>query len=187
MFDILTVRKYDEVMSELDPSLDEQSADISLCDKATQTNDELLDIIDEDQFLGSEQEDSDVEQLEFTKEDRGTSCLWEELDENGENEIICHNSVIPNTDGTLPDYCHKHAQEHKDWLQLVVYYIQDVLKVANKEFIKALSKEQYGWKGYVEETLDMTKYKIKKIIQDENKNGKSYEDIAILLDNYELN
>lgn len=181
MFDIITVRKYDEVMSELDPSLD-----ISLCDKATQTNDELLDIIEEDQ--GSEQsEDSEVEQLEFTEENRGTKCLWEELDENGENEIICPNSVIPNTDGTLPDYCHKHTQEHKDWLQLVVYYIQDVLKVVNKEFIKALSKEQYGWKGYVEETLDMTKYKIKKIIQDENKNGKSYEDIAILLDNYELN
>lgn len=173
MFDILTVRKYDEVMSELDPSLDEES----LCDKATQTNDDQLDIIEE------ESEDD----LEFTEENRGTKCLWEELDENGENEIICPNSVIPNTDGTLPDYCHKHAQEHKDWLQLVVYYIQDVLKVANKEFIKALSKEQYGWKGYVEETLDMTKYKIKKIIQDENKNGKSYEDIAILLDNYELN
>ena len=175
MFDIITVRKYDEVMSELDPTLDDN---ISLCDKATQTD--QLDIIEEE-------EDSEVEQLEFTKEDRGTSCLWEELDENGENEIICPNSVIPNTDGTLPDYCHKHTEENKLWLELVVYYIQDVLKVADKEFIKALSKEKYGWKGYVEETLDMTKYKIKKIIQDENKNGKSYQDIAILLDNYELN
>ena len=158
MFDIITVRKYDEVMSELDPTLDDN---ISLCDKATQTD--QLDIIEEE-------EDSEVEQLEFTKEDRGTSCLWEELDENGENEIICPNSVIPNTDGTLPDYCHKHTEENKLWLELVVYYIQDVLKVADKEFIKALSKEKYGWKGYVEETLDMTKYKIKKIIQDENKN-----------------
>lgn len=174
MFDIITVRKYDEVMSELDPTLDDQP---SLCDKETQTD--QLDIIEE--------EDSEVEQLEFTKEDRGTSCLWEELDENGENEIICPNSVIPNTDGTLPDYCHKHTEENKLWLELIVYYIQDVLKVADKEFIKALSKEKYGWKGYVEETLDMTKYKIKKIIQDENKNGKSYQDIAILLDNYELN
>jgi hypothetical protein len=178
MFDILTVRKYDEVMSELDPTLDEDQFRLGSGDKATQTNDELLDIIEE--------EDSN-DDLEFTEEDRGTKCLWEELDENGENEIICPNSVIPNTNGTLPDYCHKHAQEHKDWLQLVEYYIQDVLKVADKDFIKALSKEHYGWKGYVEETLDLTKYKIKKIIQDEHKNAKSYQDIAILLDNYELN
>ena len=109
MFDIITVRKYDEVMSELDPTLDDN---ISLCDKATQTD--QLDIIEEE-------EDSEVEQLEFTKEDRGTSCLWEELDENGENEIICPNSVIPKTDGTLPDYCHKHTEENKLWLELVVY------------------------------------------------------------------
>jgi len=175
MFDILTVRKYDEVMSELDPSLDEEA---SLCDKETQTGDDL-DIIEE--------EDESEDDLEFTEEDRGTGCLWEELDENGENQIICPNNVIPNTDGTLPDYCHKHAEEHKQWLELLVYYIQDVLKVADKEFIKRLSKEQYGWKGYVEETLDLTKYKIKKIIQDEHKNGKSYQDIAILLDNYEIN
>lgn len=165
MFDILNIRKYDEVMSELDPTLDDKP---SLWDKETQTD--QLD-----------------EELEFTKEVRGTSCLWEELDENGENEIICRNSVLINTDGTLQDYCHKHTEENKRWLELIVYYIQDVLKVADKEFIKALSKEKYGWKGYIEETLDMTKYKIKKIIQDANKNGKSYQDIAILLDNYELN
>jgi hypothetical protein len=176
MFDILTVRKYDEVMSELDPSLDEDQP--SLCDKETQTGDDL-DIIEE--------EDESEDDLEFTEEDRGTGCLWEELDENAENQIICPNNVIPNTDGTLPDYCHKHAEEHKQWLELLVYYIQDVLKVADKEFIKRLSKEQYGWKGYVEETLDLTKYKIKKIIETENKNGKTYQDIAILLDNYELN
>ena len=49
--------------------------------------------------------------------------------------------------------------------------------------IKKMNKDQSGWKKNVEEQLGLTKYMIKKFVEDKNKDGITTKDIAIELDN----
>ena len=154
MIDIIQIRKYDSVMEELDPSLIDNELDEEIPE---------LEVIQEE-------------------EERGFNCLWDEMDEAG-NDIPCRLNIIPNTDGTMPDFCPKHTEEHQNWLDILELYIMDVLKVCDPILIKKMNKDQSGWKKNVEEQLGLTKYMIKKFVEDKNKDGITTKDIAIELDN----
>ena len=128
--------------------------------------------------------DEEIPELEVIQEEeeRGFNCLWDEMDEAG-NDIPCRLNIIPNTDGTMPDFCPKHTEEHQNWLDILELYIMDVLKVCDPILIKKMNKDQSGWKKNVEEQLGLTKYMIKKFVEDKNKDGITTKDIAIELDN----
>lgn len=117
------------------------------------------------------------------KEERGTKCLWEEEDDDG-NELLCPYSVCINQDGTVPDYCPYHMEEYNTWMELLDYYIKDVLKMIEPVLIKKLNKEQTGWKTFIEDELGMTKYLVKKFILEKHEEGVDVKDIAILLDGF---
>ena len=156
MIDIIQIRKYDCVMEELDPSLIDNELDEEIPE---------LEVIQEEE-----------------EEERGFNCLWDEMDEKG-NDIPCLLNIIPNTDGTMPDFCPKHTEEHQNWLDILELYIMDILKVCDPILIKKMNKDQSGWKKNVEEQLGLTKYMIKKFVEDKNKDGITTKDIAIELDN----
>jgi len=161
MIDILQIRKYDAVMEELDPSLlDDDDVEVDECDE--------LEVIDENE--------------ELIEEDRGFNCLWDEVDEQG-NEIPCLLNALPNADGTMSDYCPKHTEEHKSWLEILELYINDILKLCEPVLIKKMNKEQSGWKKQVEEQLGMTRYLITKFVNEKYKEGMLAKTIAIMLDN----
>ena len=155
MIDIIQIRKYDCVMEELDPSLIDNELDEEIPE---------LEVIQEEE-----------------EEERGF-CLWDEMDEKG-NDIPCLLNIIPNTDGTMPDFCPKHTEEHQNWLDILELYIMDILKICDPILIKKMNKDQSGWKKNVEEQLGLTKYMIKKFVEDKNKDGITTKDIAIELDN----
>ena len=155
MIDIIQIRKYDCVMEELDPSLIDNELD---------------------------EEIPELEVIQEEEEERGFNCLWDEIDEAG-NDITCRLNIIPNTDGTMPDFCPKHTEEHQNWLDILELYIMDILKVCDPILIKKMNKDQSGWKKNVEEQLGLTKYMIKKIVEDKHKDGITTKDIAIELDN----
>lgn len=154
MIDILQIRKYDVVMDELNPSYDNGNG-----------NGEL-EIIDETKEL----------------EDRGHECLWDDFDDYG-NDVFCKLLIIPNTNGTLPDFCPKHIEELKNWLDILELYINDILKLCEPVLIKKMNKEQSGWKKRVEEELGMTRYLIIKFVNDKYQEGLLAKSIAELLDN----
>ena len=83
----------------------------------------------------------------------------------------------------MPDFCPKHTEEHQNWLDILELYIMDILKVCDPILIKKMNKDQSGWKKNVEEQLGLTKYMIKKIVEDKHKDGITTKDIAIELDN----
>ena len=158
MIDILQIRKYDACMEELDPSLVEDEDEIE--------NEDELEVIDENDEL----------------EDRGFNCLWDEMDEAG-NDIPCRLHILPNSDGSLPDFCPKHIEEHKSWLDILELYVKDILKLCEPVLIKKMNKEQAGWKKNVEEQLGMTRYLITKFVNEKYKEGFLPKPIAELLDN----
>ena len=61
MIDIIQIRKYDSVMEELDPSLIDNELD---------------------------EEIPELEVIQEEEEERGFNCLWDEIDEAG-NDITC--------------------------------------------------------------------------------------------------
>ena len=73
------------------------------------------------------------------------------------------------------EYCAKHLEQHNNYLEMLKFYIQDVLKVLPPDFIKELNKEVRGWKEEVRLQSGLSKYKLDKLIM-ENKN-KSIEEI----------
>ena len=117
-----------------------------------------------------DEEIPELEVIQEEEEERGFNCLWDEMDEKG-NDIPCLLNIIPNTDGTMPDFCPKHTEEHQNWLDILELYIMDILKVCDPILIKKMNKDQSGWKKNVEEQLGLTKYMIKKFVEDKNKDG----------------
>lgn len=160
MIDILQIRRFDIVMEELDPNLIDDNE-----------NDEQ-----EFKLLTIEEEKDEKE--------RGFNCLWDEFDDN-DDEIQCLLNVIPNGDGTMPDYCPRHTEEHKNWMELLELYVNDILKLCEPVLIKKMNKEQTGWKKVVEEELGMTRYLISKFVNEKYKDGLLGKPIAELLDKLE--
>jgi hypothetical protein len=160
MIDILQIRKYDIVMEELDPNLAQDEID------------------DDEPSLLTIPEDEELD------DDRGFSCLWDEMDSEG-RDIPCKLNVIPNSDGTMPDFCPKHAEEHTKYLEVLELYIKDILKICDPILVKKMNKEQQGWKKAIEDELGLTKYMLKKVIEEKHAEGKSITEIANDLDNLE--
>jgi len=160
MIDILQIRKYDIVMEELDPNLAQDEID------------------DDEPSLLTIPEDEELD------DDRGFFCLWDEMDSEG-RDIPCKLNVIPNSDGTMPDFCPKHTEEHTKYLEVLELYIKDILKICDPILVKKMNKEQQGWKKAIEDELGLTKYMLKKIIEEKHSEGKSITEIANDLDNLE--
>ena len=155
--DILQIRKFDLCMEELDPNLADE----------------------EDQLFTIEEEEEEQFSLEL---ERGFNCLWDEVDTVG-NSIPCELNIIPNNDNTLPNYCPKHIEENKCWMDILELYVNDILKLCEPVLIKKMNKEQNGWKKLVEEQLGMTKYLITKFVNDKYKEGYLPHEISQFLDN----
>jgi hypothetical protein len=65
--------------------------------------------------------------------------------------------------------------------KLIELYVNDILKKVDKVIIKEMTKEEPNWRDVVEDYLDLSKYKIKKFINDNN--TKSSDEIVELLIN----
>jgi hypothetical protein len=65
--------------------------------------------------------------------------------------------------------------------KLIELYVNDILKKVDKVIIKEMTKEEPNWRDVVEDYLDLSKYKIKKFINDNN--TKSTDEIVELLIN----
>ena len=57
-------------------------------------------------------------------------------------------------------------EEEENFLDLVKIYVQVLLKQHDKDVVKELVRENKQWKGFVEETLGLSNYKIRKIVKD---------------------
>jgi len=65
--------------------------------------------------------------------------------------------------------------------KLIELYVNDILKKVDKVIIKEMTKEEPNWRDVVEDYLDLSKYKIKKFVNDNN--TKSSDEIVELLIN----
>jgi hypothetical protein len=65
--------------------------------------------------------------------------------------------------------------------KLIELYVNDILKKVDKVIIKEMTKEEPNWRDVVEDYLDLSKYKIKKFINDNN--TKTTDEIVELLIN----
>jgi hypothetical protein len=65
--------------------------------------------------------------------------------------------------------------------KLIELYVNDILKKVDKVIIKEMTKEQPEWREVVEDYLDLSKYKIKKFVNDNN--TKTSDEIVELLIN----
>jgi hypothetical protein len=125
---------------------------------------EIISLIE--QYLNVEPLEEDnltVEHLEKNDEENNDNNEHEPLENNDEHE--------PEETEEELEVIHK----------LIELYVDDILKKVNKVIIKEMSKEQPEWREVVEDYLNLSKYKIKKFINDNN--TKSSDEIVELLIN----
>jgi hypothetical protein len=96
-----------------------------------------------------------------------------EVVETDDNDVLEQNEDIKDEE--------VETEEEKEVIKyLIEMYINDVMKNVDKGIIKELTKEQPDWKEQVENYLDLTKYKIKKFIN-ENKDKEVREVVELLI------
>ena len=161
MFDILQIRKYDNVINEINCVGNEECSSKS---------DDLNVYVDEEVPPNT---------LEILLEH--PNCMWESDDENG-NETICQKSRVIRPDNEKEDFCVDHLLKHKKWLDLLEIYVQDILKIADPIFIKKLNSDQRGWKTLVQENLGISRHLIKKFVEEKFNTGISVDQIVDMLD-----
>jgi len=115
-----------------------------------------------EQHLNLEEEENQEEPLE---------SLEKNDEENNDNDEPLENNDEPEETEEELEVIHK----------LIELYVDDILKKVNKVIIKEMSKEQPEWREVVEDYLNLSKYKIKKFINDNN--TKSSDEIVELLIN----
>jgi len=121
-----------------------------------------------EQHLNLEEDEENQEELNLTVEP-----LEKNDEENNDND---KHEPLENNDE------HEETEEELEIIRkLIELYVDDILKKVNKVIIKEMSKEQPEWREVVEDYLNLSKYKIKKFINDNN--TKSSDEIVELLIN----
>jgi hypothetical protein len=109
----------------------------------------------------------------------------EENQEKNDEENNDNNEPLENNDNNEPLENNDEPEETEEELEiirkLIELYVDDILKKVNKVIIKEMTKEQPEWREVVEDYLNLSKYKIKKFINDNN--TKSSDEIVELLIN----
>jgi len=124
---------------------------------------EIISLIE--QHLNLEEEENQ-EELNLTVEP-----LEKNDEENNDNDEPLENNDEP-----------EETEEELEIIRkLIELYVDDILKKVNKVIIKEMTKEQPEWREVVEDYLNLSKYKIKKFINDNN--TKSSDEIVELLIN----
>ena len=100
------------------------------------------------------------------------SCEWM-VDNNEECKNLIYNNGI---------YCVEHKEDYDNWLILLKFYVQDVLKTIDHRIIKELNKDIPHFKQYIECQFNISRYKLHKYIKEQYLNGKNDIEIVKLLD-----
>jgi hypothetical protein len=118
--------------------------------------------------------------LEEDEENQEELNLIVEPLENNDND-----KPLENNDNDEPLENNDEPEETEEELEiirkLIELYVDDILKKVDKVIIKEMTKEQPEWREVVEDYLNLSKYKIKKFINDNN--TKSSDEIVELLIN----
>jgi hypothetical protein len=80
------------------------------------------------------------------------------------------------------DFCQKHLEEYKEWLELLTVYVSDSLKLIEPVFVKSLNKDQPGWKKWAESEIGLSKYMLNKVIKDKYNDNWTVPEIVKYLD-----
>jgi hypothetical protein len=109
----------------------------------------------------------------------------EEEQENKDEEVNLIVESLENNDNNEPLENNDEPEETEEELEiirkLIELYVDDILKKVDKVIIKEMTKEQPEWREVVEDYLNLSKYKIKKFINDNN--TKTSDEIVELLIN----
>jgi hypothetical protein len=154
-FDRFYIYKYDVVMDQLENGSESSNSETTI-DAST---------------IYSEDEDEPVSKV------NNNTCEWCDIDEETEEEIECMLAKCLKEDGTQSRYCKKHTDDDLVLLQMIEYYVRDILKEIDVAILKKFNSEIKGWKLYLLNQLNLSAYMVKKIILDKRKVDISTDEI----------
>jgi hypothetical protein len=145
-FDIYQIRKFDEVMAELEGE-DDTSMSMEY---------------DDPEGLGDAEDLDEAVALSKHQTPLSSQCVWEDETESGEVRVC--GMPVAVVDGVMDELCIKHLQQEKEEDELLKRfasaYIQNVRKTIEPALLKQLDKDFKGWKSYLSEALGITSQKL---------------------------